>query len=92
MPGLVKLQKENANKIQVVGWHVGPGTSKDIEKIVKAQKLTYPIVTSPGWDEIKAWGAKGPPIVALVDKKGELRVTNLKPAVGEQKALDLAKE
>ena len=91
MPGLVKLQKENLN-IQVIGWHIGPGTSSDIEKIVKSQKLRYPIVSTPGWDEVQAWGAKGPPFIALIDKKGDLRFSNLKPAEGEEKALVLAKE
>lgn len=91
MPGLVKLQKDNPN-IQVVGWHVGKGTPEDIEKIVKKQKLTYPIVASEGFDAIKQWGGTGIPMIAVIDKKGELRVTGLKPAAGEEQAAAIAKE
>ena len=91
MPGLVKLQSENPN-VQVVGWHIGPGEPKDIEKIVKAQHLPYPVVATAGWDEIAKWGGKGPPMIAVIDKKGELRFTNLKPGIGEEKALAVARE
>ena len=91
MPGLVKLQKENP-RIQIVGWHVGKGTPQEIEKVVKAHNLPYPVVATSGFEAVKNWGGQGIPMIALVDKKGELRVTNLKPAVGEEQALTLLKE
>jgi hypothetical protein len=91
MPGLVKLRKEHP-EIEVVGWHVGKGTSEEIEKVVKAQKLEYPVVVSPGYDELEAWGNKGIPSIVLIDKKGQVRHTNLNPVEGEAKALELSKE
>lgn len=90
MPGLVQLQKENPN-IKVIGFHVGNGTPEQIAKVVKAQKLPYPVVSSDGWDELKAWGAKSIPTLALIDKKGELRALD-KPGTGEEKAVELSKE
>lgn len=91
MPGLVKLQKEHTD-IQVIGWHVGKGTPEEIEKVVKEQGLKYPVVATPGFDELKQWGGAGIPMIAVIDKKGELRESGLKPAVGEELAVKLAKE
>jgi hypothetical protein len=91
MPGLVKLRKEHP-EIEVIGWHVGAGTSAEIEKVVKKQKVDYPVVASPSFEEVGAWGNRGIPSVVLIDKKGKVRYRGLKPAAGEEKALELSKE
>ena len=56
------------------------------------QNLPYPVVYTPGFDALQAWGGSHPPAVALIDKKGNVRYGNLNPAEGEEKALELLKE
>jgi hypothetical protein len=88
MPGLVKLRREHKD-IEVVGWHVGKGTKEDVERLVKAKGVDYPVVMSAGFDEVKAWGHRKIPSAAVVDGKGKVRWTDLKPAVAEERAVRL---
>lgn len=91
MPGLVKLRKEHQG-LQVIGWHVGKGGPKDVEGVVKAKGVDYPIVKTEGYDEVQAWGATKIPKLVVIDKKGKIRGTDLEPADGEKLALKLLKE
>lgn len=91
MPGLVKLRKEN-KKLEVIGWHVGKGTEKDVAGLVKSKGIPYPVVMTAGFDEVKNWGAGGIPRIAVIDRKGRVRATDQKPADGEALAARLLKE
>ena len=92
MPGLVKLRNEHKDKLEVVGWHVGKGTEAQIEKVVKDKQLPYPVVASPGFDELQSWGHDAIPSCTLIDKKGQVRYSNLKPLEAEKRVLDLLRE
>lgn len=92
MPGLVQLRNEYPKDLEVIGWHVGKGSEKEIAKVIKKQKLEYPIVVSDGMDEVKAWGGEHPPMIAIIDRKGRLVATGLKPGEGEERALELLKK
>lgn len=91
MPGLVKLRKESKN-LEVIGWHVGKGGEKDVADLLKAKGIDYPVVMTPGFDEVQGWGGSGIPRLVVIDKRGRVRATDQKPADGEALAERLLKE
>lgn len=73
MPGLVQLRSEFAGKVEVIGMHVGKATDADVEKIVKAQKLPYPVVRGEALAEYKSYGIKGLPGMVVIDESGTIQ-------------------
>ena len=91
MPELVKLLEEN-DSLRAVGWHIGHGTPDKVERIVRRQHLTFPVIMTPGKDEMFAWGGHHQPAVTLVDKKGRVRYSGLLPDEAEERARELLRE
>jgi thiol-disulfide isomerase/thioredoxin len=92
MPDLVKFRNRNQKNIEVIGFFVG-GRPTDAERVIREQKLPYPVVYSGGWDGLFTWGGKnGLPMAVVIDKTGTVRYGGLMPAEAEAKALELAKE
>jgi len=93
MPELVKMRRMNVGKIEIVGVHIGPGTREQIQKIVDEQKLNYPVLAWSETEEAHQWGVGNTvPSLALVDRTGKVRYTDLTVDEGVKKTLELLKE
>lgn len=73
MPGLVQLRDKFKGRLEIVGVHVGNGTDADVAKIVKKQKLPYPVVRANDLAHFKDYGFKSLPSIVVVDAKGVVR-------------------
>jgi hypothetical protein len=91
MPELVKLLQEN-DSLRAVGWHIGNGSPENVERVVRRQNLTFPVIMTPGKDEMYAWGGEHQPAVTLVDRKGRVRYRGLLPGEAEERARELLRE
>lgn len=90
MPELVKLRRRHRKRLEVIGVHIGKGSTSEIAKVVRRQRLNYPVVAAPGFDESNAWGVtRWIPAVAVVDQDGRVRFTDLEPKDAIGKALRL---
>lgn len=90
MPDLVELQAAHADRLRIVGYHIGRGSSADVQPIVTKFALNYPVVFPPDWENPKVmipgadfmatFGMEMLPCAVLVDTAGKLRHWNLRPA------------
>lgn len=89
MPDIVKLQTENAGKLQVVGYHIGRGGTAEVEPVVKKFALNYPVIITPEDEDTKIpipgqtflsqFGSEMLPCASVIGKDGKLKAWNLTP-------------
>lgn len=89
IPDIVKLQAQHAGKLRVVGYHVGRGSTPEVEPIVKKFGLNYPVIISPdepnpkvaipAGDFMAGFGAETMPSASVIGKDGTLKAWNLMP-------------
>lgn len=89
MPLLVKLQKEHAGKLLIVGVHIGRGTPAEVAPVLKKLEVTYPVIVPadyedpkvdiPGADFMAQYGSEMLPRAAILSPDGTLLHWNLPP-------------
>ena len=99
MPDIVKLQADHKDRLSVVGYHIGRGTAVEIEDLIRRQKLNYPVIIPPDFDDrkvmipgqpfLEAFGSEMLPAASIIDESGKLVAWNLAPAAARAKVLEL---
>ena len=98
IPELIEFRAKSDGQVEIVGLHVGMATPGDVERTVREMKIPYPVVMLPiplfdDVDEANDWGVGTYlPSVALVDRKGRVRYTDLDPKTSIRRVKELLAE
>ncbi|MBW3635816.1 MAG: redoxin domain-containing protein [Armatimonadetes bacterium] len=89
LPAYARWQKKFAPQgVEVIGVHTPEADyerdPKNVEKFLREQNITYPIVTDEGSDNWRRWNQQYWPTVYLVDKAGRVRFRHIGELRGDE--------